>query len=337
MNTQLFRTIQFKKGWLRGVRHVIKPSLGFSFSPASPESYYQHQQFSVAYPDSTVRFSRFDNLIYSVRPTDGKQANINYSFTNLFEAKYFSKKDSTEKKLKLFDNINVGGSYNIAAKHNKFSPVNISGNTRFFKGITTVSVGATYSFYGLNASGRLDTIFYSQSAGHLLRFDNLRLRFSTRLTYHDVKGLFTGKQDKEGAAEGTSRPSSGPKRPPDTRDKFLDLLSSFSISHEMGVVRMGMPGRDTTAITTNSINLVGSIRVTPNWSLFFGNIGYDFRSKQITYPDIGIARDLHCWQLSFNFQPVRGTYSFHLGVKPGTFDFLKFPYRRGNYDTRGGF
>ncbi|HJW30248.1 MAG TPA: hypothetical protein VJ508_13490, partial [Saprospiraceae bacterium] len=129
--------------------------------------------------------------------------------------------------------------------------------------------------------------------------------------------------------------SKGP--PSGAGDKFLDLLSNFSISHELGFLRLGRPGRDTTITTTHSINMVGSMRLTPNWTIHFGNIGYDFNSKKLTYPDIGIARDLHCWQLSFNFQPDRGTYAFNLGVKPGTFDFLKFPYRRGNYDTINGF
>ena len=95
MNTQVFGTLQFNKGWLRGVRHVLKPSVGFSYAPPSPQTYYDSAQVHVLYPDSMNRYSRFDNLLYSVRPTDIEQANLNYSFTNLFEAKYFSAKDST--------------------------------------------------------------------------------------------------------------------------------------------------------------------------------------------------------------------------------------------------
>jgi hypothetical protein len=340
MSTQLKGEKLFNKGWLRGVRHIIKPSLGFSFSPSSANpNYYQHSQFSVLYPDSTQRFSRFDNLLYSVRPNDQKQANLNYSFTNLFEAKYFSKRDSTEKKLKLFDNINVGGSYNMALKKNQnpWSPINISGNTRFFKGITSVNVGATYSVYALMENGRLDTLTYLKTNGHLLRFDNLRLRFSTRITYQDIKQLFSSEEEKKSSASQGNKSAPGPKKILDTREKFLDLLSSFSINHELGIVRMGMPGRDTNLITTNSINMVGSMQLTPNWSIYFGNVGYDFNSKQLTYPDIGLSRNLHCWQMSFNWQPTRGTYAFNIGVKPGTFEFLKLPYRRGNYDTSGGF
>ncbi|MFZ1676241.1 MAG: putative LPS assembly protein LptD [Saprospiraceae bacterium] len=333
MNTQLFGTLQFKKGWLRGIRHVIKPSIGFSYTPKSPDSYYQDQRFSILYPDSTKKLSRFNNLLYSAQPVSIKQANLNYSITNLFEAKYFSKKDSTEKKLKLFDNINMSGSYNIAADSFQFSPLNISGNTRFFKGITTATVRATYSFYGRRNNSHLDTLTYWQTNHKLLRFENLTLRFSSHITFQQVLDLFNPKKDTETQTQ--TGPDTGNKKLPKKGDKFFDLLSSFSINHELGISRFWMPGRDTTIITTNSVNMVGSMQITPNWSVNFGNIGYDFKSKQLTYPDIGLARDLHCWQLSFSFQPTRGTYSFHLGVKPGSFDFLKFPYNRGNQDSFG--
>ncbi len=334
MNTQLFGTLQFNKGWLRGIRHVIKPSVGFSYSPKSPDSYYQYKQRRID-DDSLYRFNRFDNLLYSAQPVDIVRANINYSITNLFEAKYFSRKDSTEKKLKLFDNINMSGSYNIAADSFKFSPLSINGNTRFFKGITTLTVGAAYSFYGRINDRRLDTVLYLKSDGRLLRFENMRIRFSTRITLKQVLDLFGNKKEDDTQGQTRSKPTPGTPKLPERGDKFFDLLNNFSINHEMGIMRMWMPGRDTTFITTNSINMVGSMQITPNWSIQFGNIGYDFKSKQLTYPDVGLARDLHCWQMSFNFQPTRGTYAFHLGVKPGSFDFLKFPYRRGNYDTFG--
>lgn len=335
MNTQIFGLIQFNKGWLRGIRHVIKPNIGFSYAPASPSNYYTKEKFSVAFPDSTKLFNRFENLLFGARPIDQDQALLNYSFTNLFEAKYFSKRDSTEKKLKLFDNISVGGNYNFAARGDSlhFSPINISGNTRLFKGITTVSVGATYSFYDINERGQLVNKFYADTKGHWLRFDNLRLRFSSHITFNDILGLFGKKESRP--AERTERAPGQPPALPVGKDKFFDLLSGFSINHEMGIMRFGMPGKDTTIISTHSVNMTGSMKLTPNWSIRFGNIGYDFKSKQLTYPDIGLARDLHCWEMSFNFQPTRGTYSFHIGVKPGSFDFLKFPYKRSNYDTFG--
>src|SRR5690606_13400901 len=112
--------------------------------------------------------------------------------------------------------------------------------------------------------------------------------------------------------KGSAEPKTAPKSLPVRGDKFADLLGDFSISHELGLLRMGQPGQDTTLVTTHSVNMVGSMRLTPNWTIFFGNVGYDFRSKQLTYPDVGIARDLHCWQIAFNWQPTRGTYAFFI-------------------------
>lgn len=331
INTQLFGRIEFKQGWLRGIRHVIKPTIGFTYTPQSPSSYFQRVGVSAYYPDSTRLLSVFDNLLYSSRPTLDKQANITYSITNLLEAKLFSRKDSTEQRVKLFDNINVTGSYNIAADTNRFSPVNISSTTRLFKGITTISMGATYSFYDKYANGLISKEFYWNTKGAPLRFDNLRMRFSTRIRVSDVLSIFS---PNEKTNEEKIKDSGAI---PDKRDLFSQMLNEFSISHEFQIVRMGRVGRDTTAITTNSINMQGSMRISPNWSIRFGNIGYDLIRKELTYPDLGIARDLHCWQIAFNVQPTRGTYSFYIGVKPGTFEFLKFPNRRNNYDSSNGF
>jgi hypothetical protein len=86
-------------------------------------------------------------------------------------------------------------------------------------------------------------------------------------------------------------------------------------------------------IGTNNISVAGSIQLNSKWSLDLGNISYDFPSKRLVYPDIGFTRDLHCWSLSFRWQPDRGTYSFFIGVKPGTLEFLKVPYRKDYFDT----
>ncbi|MEL6925535.1 MAG: hypothetical protein AAFO94_15935 [Bacteroidota bacterium] len=64
-----------------------------------------------------------------------------------------------------------------------------------------------------------------------------------------------------------------------------------------------------------------------------GNIGYDFKAKRLTYPDIGITRNLHCWQMSFNWQPTRRTFSFTIQVSQAPLNFLKVPYQRNNVDS----
>ncbi len=356
MNTQLFATKEFRKGWLRGIRHIMKPTISYTYRPKTyADEYFRDVQKDIRDDNLLDTFSIFEGAIYSARLQNVETQAISFAINNIFEAKYYSKKDSAEKKLKLFDNLYMNGSYNIAADSFQFSKVSVRGTTRFFKGITTFSFNANYDPYGLKANGKRSTEYYIKTDNKLLRFENLSLRFNTRFTVKKIKALFKKESDKprpgnveeeqEEIQDGftletdfTGRPAAKSERDFfDPQDSFLDLFDNFSIGHNFVVNRVGQIGADTTVVGTHSINIQGSMQLAPNWRVRIGNIGYDFKSKRLTYPDIGFVRDLHCWELSFNWQPVRGTYSLYIGVKPGTLDFLKVPYRRNNVDGFGGF
>ena len=90
--------------------------------------------------------------------------------------------------------------------------------------------------------------------------------------------------------------------------------------------------KDTIIITTNSIDMNGNIRLTDNWNLNIGRIGYDFKVHKITYPSLGFSRDLHCWEMGMNWAPSRGSYTFYIRVKPGPLDFLEIPHNRNFRD-----
>jgi hypothetical protein len=344
MTTQIYGTMQFRKGWLRGIRHVIKPSVSFNFTPDLFDSFRDSVQFDVRRPDDFRPFSILEGGVYSAgfSTQPGDQMAIGYSLNNIFEAKYFSKKDSTEKKLKLFDNIVMSGNYNFAAAGDSlhFSPLNINGTTRFFGGATTFGFSATYDFYEINEeTGRRIDQFYWEKPGQLLRFDNFQARLSTRLTIRKIKEIF-GSKEKEGsrsddgqsAGRGRSQSQAG-QRQQDNR--FFNLFDDFSLDHNLGLMRNGR--LDTTIITTHTVNMRGAVKLTKKWSITVGNIGYDFRAKELTYPDFGFVRDLHCWLISMSWQPQRGTYSLQIGVKPGSLDFIKIPHNRNQQDTFGGF
>src|SRR5690606_20325201 len=126
-----------------------------------------------------------------------------------------------------------------------------------------------YSFYDEDAVGRPVNRFYWDAKGSPLRFDNLRLRFSSRIRMSELLGfVFPGPKPPAGG-KGSAEPKTAPKSLPVRGDKFADLLGDFSISHELGLLRMGQPGQDTTLVTTHSVNMVGSMRLTPNWTIFF--------------------------------------------------------------------
>jgi len=334
VNTRIFGTIQFKKGgWLRGIRHVMQPNLSFGFTPdfSKPSlGYFRTVQTDL---DSTQfeQYNIFQKGIFDKPSASGKRMALSYSITNNIEAKIYSKKDSTEKKVKLFRTLSLSGSYNFAADSLKWSFVRISGNTTFFNGMTTFRFGMTYDPYDVDSKGRRINKFYFSRTKKPLRFVESNYGFATNLTVRRIRDMIKGvNTDDRG----------GPQREQKKQEEedFLSLFDRFSIAHNFTIRRTTANNRDTTIITANSVSMRGNIQLTPNWTVRVGNFGYDFQSNRVTYPDFGFTRDLHCWEMAFQWQPRRGTYTFFLHVKPGHLDFINIPYRKNNVDSRfGGF
>lgn len=344
MNTQIFGTLRFKHGWLRGLRHVIKPGFSFNYTPdytGSGWGYFKTVQAPIL-PNATridsIRYSIFDTGqgFFEQPPSNGRSMAFSYSFNNIFEAKYHSKKDSTDKKIKLFDNINIGGNYNFAADSLNWSPVTGSGTLRLFKGLSTLSLNFAFDPYKL-VNGRRVNQLLIKTDGKLLRFTGMMVNISTGMTFKQIRDLFrkpgqeesqlTPAPESQIGPTGTTAGAAKNKTPLAVSDDFLGLFDNFRINHNLSIQRIKDRGVDT-LLVVNSLNFQGDIQITRNWKISFGNMGYDFKAKKLTYIDLSFYRDLHCWEMGLSWQPDRGTYSFFLRVKPGSLDFLKIPFNR---------
>ena len=87
--------------------------------------------------------------------------------------------------------------------------------------------------------------------------------------------------------------------------------------------------------TTQTVNFSGDFQLTPKWKITFSS-GWDFESKKLTSnTSIGIFRDLHCWEASFNWIPM-GTfrsYNFQINVKSTVLQSLKLSRKRSWMDN----
>ena len=103
----------------------------------------------------------------------------------------------------------------------------------------------------------------------------------------------------------------------------FDVPWSLSPSYNVNLTRSFNNGRDT-AIVRQSLRLSGDISLTKNWKIN-ASTGYDITNKKWNRTDISILRDLHCWQLGFNWT-VNGqqqNYSIILNVKSQMLKFLE--------------
>jgi hypothetical protein len=340
VGTVLFATKQFKKGWFRGYRHKLTPSMSMNYAPdySSRTDYFREVETSSQPGRSRKqRYSIFDENIFG-RPTNAPQSYLlSYSLGNVFEIKHATKRDTTGKgkKVMILNNLNFSGSYNFSSDTLRWSTVGTSGNIPVWKGITMLTWRVVFDPYIRNERGIRVNKFNINENGRLLRTDQLGFQLNTVFTVNQIRQLIRdrGKSDDEKAKSSSNSFSNN------VPDDLIGWFDKFSIDHRIGLERQYVRGtnRDTLVIPYHTLGIRGDIPLTSKWSLNISNISYDFQSRQLVYPDLGISRDLHCWTMSLNWQPTRGTYSFFIAAKPGTFAFLKVPYRKNNFDGQGGF
>ncbi len=321
LSTRIFGTLLFKNGPLRGVRHAMTPTVGFSYSPS-----YTRYQDQVQYQNNPALYqiyNRYQNAVFGAPSNSGKQMSLNYGLTNLIEFKTFKRSDSTFQKRKLLENVQINGNYNFAADSFKFSDVSMSTGTNLFNGLTTVGISALFSPYGRQRNNLRTERSALKENGRLLNFLNANVSLNTSLSIGQIRDIVLGKDLKNPQPKAKG-----------AEESLIDIVEGFRLNHQFAINFDKNFGRPDTVIFTNSIYTSGNINLSKKWQLTVGNIGYDFVSKQLNYPDFGFRRDLHCWEMGVNWQPVRGTYSFYLRVKPGTLDFLKVPYNRNYGDSQ---
>lgn len=340
LNTQIFGTKLFPNGkWLRGLRHVIKPSVSLVFAPDLVQDKYFRTVQDEFDPNEFDEYSIFEGAIFGLPRSTGDQFAISYSINNIFEAKVFNRKEEEEQNIKLFDNIIINGNYNFAADSLKWSQVNMSGTTRFFKGMTTVGLRAQFDPY-IEENGRRVAKTAWREEGKLVRFVSATARFNTSITISKLRALFQGQEEEVVESVEEEQPRDRTRQPQGRsareEEDFLSLFENFRLSHNLVMNWDADPrfGREKFNVATHTLNMSGSIQLTPKWAINVGNFGYDFARKSLSYPYLGFRRDLHCWEMSMNWAPTRNTYTFSIQVKPGsTLDFLKIPYQRNNADA----
>ncbi len=345
LSTKLYGIKEFKKGRIAAIRHVISPSISFNYRPDFGRSDWGYYTQDIMYPDDPDRmFSTYGNGIYGTAPR-GKSGSIGFSVDNNLEMKLHPS-DTTEKmkKIVLLNSFRFGSSYNLAADSMNFAPISLSANTRLFKQISVTYNGMIDVYKPDTVSGgsaKINQLYWSdRKLGHLTN-SNITLSGSVdsqifkskdkkdkdkKTKKRKNKNIDTGLRRKDGKS--TQNMDSDEEDPDADEPTYnfnvpwnLSISYSFRYNNNNYIVKE----HKFKSQIYQTINLNASLTLTPKWSIS-ANGSYDFTEKKLTYTNISIARDLHCWQMSFNFVPF-GTYKsyhFRINVKSSMFQGLEY-------------
>jgi lipopolysaccharide assembly outer membrane protein LptD (OstA) len=289
MNTRIYGMFQYKRGPVAAIRHVMSPTIGYSYRPDFGESkygYYKEVQTDSAGNKQT--YSIFRNGVYG-SPSNGKYGNLSFGLDNNLEMKVRVNSDSgsTLKKIKLLESLSIRGNYNLAADSMKLSTFGINGRTTLFEKIG-INFGGTLNPYAYDENNADYNRFLYDVNSHLVRLTNVSLSSNFSLS---------PKSKSKDTPKRTSDEEEYIRQHPEEYVDF-NIPYNLTVSYTYNWSRRG----NGPANQSQSASMNGDISITPKWKIGF-NSWYDFTAKRFTNFGVNIYRDLHCWEMRLNWVP----------------------------------
>ena len=338
-STTVYGTYQNKnsKSKIQAIRHTIAPSIGMSYAPDFSQQKYGF--YKVVQSDSMGRYqvySPYSGNAYGV-PGSGKSMSLNFSLQQSLQLKVLSKRDTSGvKKIPIIDQLNIGGSYNFLADSMRFSLNAVTLNTKIGKyglklnlGIDPYRVSPEGKRYNqLFFPGRLTSTSWtygysynspaSSTGGAMNDINQIAPEFTN--PFYDPYGMI----DAELRRQYMSRAYYDFSIP-------WNFGFNYRIGYAIRYVNNGTTGYEPNI--TQSLSFNGAVTLTQKWGVNF-NASYDIKENKLSGTQVSINRDLHCWQMSFNWIPLGyyRSWSFHIGVKASSLADLKYDKEQSMYD-----
>jgi hypothetical protein len=320
-NTSIFGTVNFKNGG--GIRHTVRPTIGFTYTPNMNGKYYKNVQI-----DTTGYMMNYS--VYSignVSPVFGSGSNgsINFGIDNVLEMKVLNNKDTTGdpdkkfKKISLIDGLGINTSYNLLADSLNWAPVSINFRNSLFNNKLSVTSNMTIDQYAYDSHGnRINKLVWSQ--GKIGSITNGSLSLSTS---------FSSKKTDNRSDSARLSDDNSSDMPLDQQEAQLNYVRSnpgefvdfnipwnLQLSYAMSFSRVVNPDYSGFHQVFNaSLNLNGDFSLSPKWKAG-GSLYLDVINRKVGMMTLFVTRDMHCWQMAINITPVGYYKSFSIVLNP---------------------
>jgi lipopolysaccharide assembly outer membrane protein LptD (OstA) len=333
-STRFYGIFQPNMLGISSFRHTVNPTISYNYQPDFSEP---HWGYYGTYTDSTgreIKYNKYQNEIFG-GPSQGKQQNLSFSVSNIFEIKTSvdpTDTTSKEEKIQLL-NFDAGISYNFAADSLNFSNLHLGYRTQIGEWLN-FSGSSVYSLYDANELGQAINQFMINNKKGLFRLTNFQFSVSTSLSGEKLKSdsdekevpsLLQSEFDLNGAGKKVYQ------------GIYDDSDPDFTIPWDLSLSYNYVFDKSVPSNPRSVSNMSGSLNfnLTPNWKFSLTG-SYDFDNKEFSAPQIKISRDLHCWLMNFTWNPI-GTYRgymFEIRVKAPQLQDLKVTKRDQFYEGR---
>ena len=306
LGTKVTGIFKFHNKYLKAIRHTFTPSVSFSYSPDFGSDFWKFYRYVQSDANGgTTKYSAFEpEALYGVPGSAIRRsqvAQMNWNLNNNFEMKTFSKKDTVnhEQKVGLFDQVNLNGGYNFIADSLRLQPFNLTVVAARIFNLINLNFNAVFDPYTVDSfNRRINTYQYSKNR-QLLRFATANV--SASMSLHSKQRPSIANNDAAPKYMG-DYVSYNPNQVYN-----FDIPWNISLAYNFNISK-GTTYNPDTVITVQSIHASTDFNLTPHWKVALST-GFDISRKQITLTNLSVIRDLHCWELTFNWTPALPTFS----------------------------
>jgi hypothetical protein len=310
LTTKIYGMVQFKDSKIMAIRHVMSPSLSYSYRPdfSDPQWNYYKSVQTDSLGEDVQKYSIFEQGVYG-GPGAGKQGLIGFNLDNNIEMKVRKTTDTSEttKKIKIFESLSIGTSYNVAADSLQLSnKVNLQ-------------AGSSFDPYIVDSSGHRRNIYELKENNRLARLTGANLSVGYNFVHASNKTTTKGSDaDQQYIANNP--------------DEYIDMDIPFTltVNYSLTYSRSG----NSKSTVSQIVNFNGDLSLTPKWKIIFSS-GYDFNLHEVSYTSLSFYRDLHCWEMRLNWVPLGSFpyYNFQINVKASVLKDMKYIKKNDVYDN----
>ncbi|MBX9890619.1 MAG: hypothetical protein K2X94_05110 [Amoebophilaceae bacterium] len=347
LQTTLYHTRYFNEEQLiRGYRIKTEPSVSLTYTPDfSSEKYGYFQEIKKAgSPDGKIEKKyRFKDFLPGKSLQDRASCTLTCAVHNTIELKVNRPIDAANKekkrtsyKIPLLKKLDVNTTYDFKAKECHLtngigmavaSEAKLWNMVKFGFDLTATIDPYLFKVENLD-NGRCEEkkidVFAWNHGKYLGRIQDARLNLSMHIE---------AKRNREKKKKSFSEDIDDLYQK-EKKEHKIDFEAPWNVNFEFGwdykrnyIYKLG----ENNYTKTKYLNFNGNVTLVKKWKLSVRG-KYDLNTNKLN-PDateISIQRDLHCWQLSYQWHPVGNQYKydFSLGVKSNVLKLLKLPRKR---------
>ena len=365
ITTKIYGMVNFRKGPIRAIRHVFTPTIGFSYRPDFSDPKWNVYNTYIDANGEVQTYNMFMNALYGT-PSQNRSGMLTYSFNNTLDMKVPSKSDTITgmKKVVLLESLGFSGNYDLTKDSLNFSYMSVSARTTLFKKLK-VTYSSVWDPYVIDSLGRRVNRFEIVENQRLFHKNSSAWNFSLSwsLSQNDLKKW--KKEDGKLKTEngklktGNGKPSEFSFQDEITRrangsefvtegelddilgnpKSYIDwntpwsLTLSYNLRHSSNLTYAAFMGIATNQVV-QTLTINGDVSLSPKWKVSFST-GWDFTNHGLSYTSLNVYRDLHCWEMRFNWIPIGNykSWNFTINVKAQALQDLKLTKKKDYRDN----